>query len=294
MRTTSTSRSSETVTRTASSDPKQSRLALRPKPSNRSSPATMLRRLRRPNSASSTTPAPACSTLSSATAMAFDLRPNNIVGANSVRDLDRVDRDLSRPYGRTRLADAPSPPLGPRRQNWGTPARTPPPCRSRCDLAFMSDKAAVLDWRLPPQATQRSGPLPWLPSPPTPVQSSQTWGSYLDQRLKLIGDCAALVRDQAATADAPPAWAEPGSLPNTALLGDIAVWRAATAVNHDDSRPTGRPLLETASAWWQQHLDRAYGSQLSSDAPAPSVAPRPARRDLLPHRGVSRHPAPNR
>ncbi len=47
------------------------------------------------------------------------------------------------------------------------------------NLASAGDMAAVLDWRLPPRAPQEDGPLPWIPGPPTNIQSNPAWGGYL-------------------------------------------------------------------------------------------------------------------
>ena len=49
----------------------------------------------------------------------------------------------------------------------------------------------------------------------------------------------------------------PGSHPSTALIGEIAVWRAANGINPQDPRPTGGGgQLETLPALWKQRLDR--------------------------------------
>ena len=101
-------------------------------------------------------------------------------------------------------------------------------------------------------------------------------------------DLATLVRDQAATADDLPAWAVPDSDLGASLLGEIAVWRAATGVDSHDSRPTARPQLETTLSSWQQHLDRdiAQAIVLRRNIAGPprraiSGNPSPRRHDLL-------------
>jgi hypothetical protein len=48
-----------------------------------------------------------------------------------------------------------------------------------------------------------------------------------------------------------------GSSLGAALIGEVAVWRAANGVDPHDRRPTGPEQLPTASAEWQQHLDRS-------------------------------------
>ena len=47
-----------------------------------------------------------------------------------------------------------------------------------------------------------------------------------------------------------------GNHPGTALVGEIAVWRAANGINPQDPRPTGGAQLETLPALWKQRLDR--------------------------------------
>jgi hypothetical protein len=53
---------------------------------------------------------------------------------------------------------------------------------------------------------------------------------------------------------------------SAALIGEVAVWRAANGVDPNDRRPTGPKQLPTASAEWQQHLDRSITH--ASDYPA--------------------------
>jgi hypothetical protein len=48
-----------------------------------------------------------------------------------------------------------------------------------------------------------------------------------------------------------------GSSLSAALIGEVAVWRAANGVHPHDRRPTGPEQLPTPSAEWQQHLDRS-------------------------------------
>ena len=44
---------------------------------------------------------------------------------------------------------------------------------------------------------------------------------------------------------------------STALVGEIAVWRAAAnGIDPQDPRPTGGTQLETLPALWKQRLDR--------------------------------------
>jgi len=170
------------------------------------------------------------------------------------------------------------------------------------DLTSAGDMAAVLDWRLPPSTTHADGPLPWIPGPSTRIKGNSTWASYLAQRSKLIADLSGVVRDQAAKANAQPAWADRDTELNASLRGEVAVWRATTGVDPHDSRPTGRPQLETTLSEWQQHLDRAVahaiGSRRNIAEPAqPAITGnRSPRRhdDRRPQHQRSGHTAPRR
>jgi PAS domain S-box-containing protein len=124
------------------------------------------------------------------------------------------------------------------------------------DLETAGDMAAVLDWRLPALTPIDPGPLPWLPGIPGTLHSHPVWGAYLAKRSQLVFDLADQVEDHACQGDAEPVWAAPGSYPSTALVGEIAVWRAANGINPQDPRPTGGTQLETLPALWKQHLDR--------------------------------------
>ena len=125
------------------------------------------------------------------------------------------------------------------------------------DLETAGDMAAVLYWRLPALVLTDTGPLPWLPGIPPTLQAHPIWGAYLANRSQLIADLADQVQDHACQGDGPPVWAAPGSHPSTALIGEIAVWRAANGINPQDPRPTeGGAHLETLPALWKQRLDR--------------------------------------
>jgi hypothetical protein len=125
------------------------------------------------------------------------------------------------------------------------------------DLSTAGDMAAVLYWRLPELAPTNPGPLPWLPGIPETLHSRPVWGDYLAKRSQLVVDLADQVQDHACQGDGEPAWAAAETHLSTALVGDIAVWRAANGINPQDSRPTGGGgQLETAAALWKQRLDR--------------------------------------
>jgi hypothetical protein len=116
--------------------------------------------------------------------------------------------------------------------------------------------AAVLDWRLREPTPTDPGPLPWLPGIAPALHAHPVWGDYLAKRSQLVADLANQIQNHACQSEAEPAWAPPGSHPSTALIGEIAVWRAANGINPQDPRPTGGTQLETLPALWKQRLDR--------------------------------------
>jgi AAA domain len=124
------------------------------------------------------------------------------------------------------------------------------------ELHTAGDMAAVLDWRLPEPAPTDPGPLPWLPGVPEALHDHPVWGQYLAKRSQLVTDLANRIRGHAGQDDTEPLWA-PGSRPNLAIMGEVAVWRAANGIHPSDRRPTGAGQLQTASALWQHHLDRS-------------------------------------
>ena len=124
------------------------------------------------------------------------------------------------------------------------------------DLETAGDMAAVLYWRLPELTHTNPGPLPWLLGIPSTLQVHPVWGDYLAKRSQLVAELAGQFQDQVCQGDAEPVWAPSGSHPSTALIGEIAVWRAANGINSQDPRPTGGTQLETLPALWKQRLDR--------------------------------------
>jgi conjugative relaxase-like TrwC/TraI family protein len=125
------------------------------------------------------------------------------------------------------------------------------------DLQTAGDMAAVLYWRLPALTPTNPGPLPWLPGIPETLHAHPIWGDYLAKRSRLVADLAAQVQDHACQGDGEPVWAPPGSHPSTALMAEIAVWRAANGIDSQDPRPTGGgSQLETLPTLWKQRLDR--------------------------------------
>jgi hypothetical protein len=124
------------------------------------------------------------------------------------------------------------------------------------DLRTASDMAAVLYWRLTPFTDTDPGPLPWLAGVPPTLHADPVWGPYLAKRFRLVADLADQIQDHACQGDTKPVWAAPGSHPSAALIGEIAVWRAANGINPRDPRSTGGTQLGTLPALWKQRLDR--------------------------------------
>jgi hypothetical protein len=174
------------------------------------------------------------------------------------------------------------------------------------ELHTAGDMAAVLYWRLPELTPPNPGPLPWLPGIPEMLHAHPVWGAYLAKRSQLVADLADQVQDHARQDAAQPVWTPSGSHPSTALIGDIAVWRAANGINPQDPRPTGGTQLETLPALWKQRLDRhlARATYPPADARADErqaahTAPRGRHDDRQrpyqrPERRPSRPPAPSR
>jgi hypothetical protein len=126
------------------------------------------------------------------------------------------------------------------------------------DLSTAGDMAAFLDWRLPePGPTYVHPPLPWLLGIPQAIQAHPEWGVYLAQRSQLITKLAHDVRRHALHDATQPAWAPPGRGLSAALIGEIAVWRAANGIDPHDHRPTGPEQLQAASIEWRQRLEQS-------------------------------------
>ena len=137
------------------------------------------------------------------------------------------------------------------------------------EIVTAADPAAVLDWRLDPTHTRSHtpGPLPWLLGIPQPLRADPYWGLYLVARQQHVLDTAAAVR--AATDDLTPArapgWARQLLTPeHRRLRGDLAVFRAAHAVDDDDTRPTGPRQQAAADRRAQQGLDQRVTTALDT------------------------------
>src|SRR5829696_8411231 len=157
------------------------------------------------------------------------------------------------------------------------------------DLRTAGDMAAVLYWRLPELTPTNLGPLPWLPGIPPTLHSHPVWGDYLAKRSQLVADLADQVQNHACQGDAKPIWIPSGSHPSTALVGEIAVWRAANGINPQDPRPTGGTQLEMLPALWKQRLDRDIARATNPPADARADKPHAGRTALCP-RDVRQRP----
>jgi TrwC relaxase/AAA domain len=141
--------------------------------------------------------------------------------------------------------------------------------RSR-PLGDAKDKAAVVEYRLSygALASRATGPLPWLPVVPKPLEDHQTWGPYLTKRAAVIMDLIDTIRVAAHGWDATtaPAWARP-LLPNPDLLADIAVFRAAHNIDAADTRVTGPKQFRVRSQLVQRDLHQHVDAELTYQHP---------------------------
>jgi hypothetical protein len=193
-----------------------------------------------------------------------------LVGPQIVAELDRVDQYLpglttepAWPTLRVHL-------LALAAETGQHPLRHMLAAASGRDLGTAGDMAAVLYWRLPELTPTNPGPLPWLPSIPPTLRAHPVWGDYLAKRSQLVADLADQIQAHACQGDAQPIWAPPGSHPNLAVVGEVAVWRAANGINPQDPRPTAGTQLESLLALWKQRLDRdvAWATCPAADATA--------------------------
>jgi len=193
-----------------------------------------------------------------------------IVGPQTVAELDRADQYLPGLTTESAWPTLRAHLLALAAETGEHPLRHLLVAASGRDLSTAGDMAAVLYWRLPELTPTDPGPLPWLPGIPPTFHSHPVWRAYLAKRSQLVTDLADQVQDHACQGDAEPVWAPSGSHPGTALVREIAVWRAANGVNPQDPRPTGGTQLETPQALWKQRLDRDIAR--ATDPPADARA----------------------
>ena len=195
-----------------------------------------------------------------------------LVGPQTVVELDQADQYIPRltnepawPTLRAHLLDIAA-------ETGKHPIRHMLTAAAGRDLRTAGDMAAVLDWRLTALTPRNLGPLPWLPGIPETLHAHPVSGSYLAKRSQLVADLADQVHDHAYQTDVPPAWVARGT-PPSALVSEIAVWRAANGIDPEDLRPTGGAQLETLPAQWKQRLDRALAR--ATDPPTEATADKP-------------------
>jgi conjugative relaxase-like TrwC/TraI family protein len=186
---------------------------------------------------------------------ALHVAAEQLLGPQTVAEIDQVDRYIpglttepAWPTLRTHL-------LALAAETGEHPLRHLQTAAAGRELSTAGDIAAVLYWRLP-ELIPNPGPLSWLPGIPETLHAHPVWGAYLSKRTQLIADLADQVQDQAYQGDTKPAWTPSGCHPSAALIGEIAVWRAANGINPQDPRPTGGTQLETLPTLWKQRLDR--------------------------------------
>lgn len=126
------------------------------------------------------------------------------------------------------------------------------------ELDTALDPAAVLVWRIDGSHPAHRGPLRWLPAIPSELAAHPTWGTYLTEKSSSVTDLASQVRTATTTwsPTTAPAWSMP-FLDEPRLLGDLAVWRAAQAIDDTDMRPTGRDVPYIAEQREQRELDKS-------------------------------------
>ena len=193
------------------------------------------------------------------------LAAEQLVGPQSVAELDQADQYIpgltAEPAWPTLRAHL----LALAAETEQHPLRHMLTAASGRDLSTAGDMAAVLYWRLPELAPVDPGPLPWLPGIPPALHAHPVWSDYLAKRSQLVADLADQVQDHACQGE--PVWAAPDTHPSTALIGEVAVWRAANGIDPQESRPTGGGgQLETLPALWKQRLDRHIAG--ATDPPA--------------------------
>lgn len=120
--------------------------------------------------------------------------------------------------------------------------------------------AAVMHWRMEHIHPEPPGPLRWLSSIPQGLQRNPEWASYLQRRYDLVSKLATQVRRTCSswTIATAPVWAKAILAADRGLASEIAVFRAAHAVEDTDTRLTG-PRTTSVRAQKIQRLleDRA-------------------------------------
>ncbi|MFE2999322.1 MobF family relaxase [Nocardia sp. NPDC059246] len=147
--------------------------------------------------------------------------------------------------------------------------------RNSRELDTAVDAAAVLDWRLDSTGNHSTGtgPLPWLTGIPDTLLEHPDFGTYLRARAGLVEELAQQVETSAATwtSDTAPRWARPLlDADNATLIGQVAVWRAATGVEDSVQRPTGADRSAIRERHYQRELADRIAALLGENGRATS------------------------
>lgn len=133
-----------------------------------------------------------------------------------------------------------------------------------------ADPAAVIDWRLDPTGAHSggAGPLPWLPAIPERLAADPHWSTYLAARAQRVDALAEEVRATSAqwTAATAPRWARPLVDTDAELAAELAVYRAATAVDDNDTRIAGPEQYPARTRAAQRGLEQRAAELIGTDA----------------------------
>ncbi|MEV6340968.1 MobF family relaxase [Nocardia vinacea] len=135
------------------------------------------------------------------------------------------------------------------------------------ELDTADDKAAVLDWRIDPtgnHSTVQGGPMRWLPQIPSTLADSAEFGEHLNRRARQISDLATAIADTARawTTKSAPLWAQHLAEADTELTAELAVWRAAHAIDDRDRRLTGSTQYPVVERREQHRLNTLAAERL--------------------------------
>ncbi|MET7770490.1 MobF family relaxase [Nocardia sp. NPDC005366] len=180
----------------------------------------------------------------------------NALGADGLAHIDAAAEALQ-----THLTESPAYPV--LRQHLATiavsgqdPIAVLRATASARELDTADDPAAVLDWRLDPGGTHSAGtgPLPWIRGIPTGLDTDHTQVAARARIVTELADQISREVEQWTPATAAP-WARALLGTDTALLADLAVWRAGLHVHETDLRPTGPHRNSVLERAHQRHLD---------------------------------------
>ncbi|MGH3970175.1 MAG: MobF family relaxase, partial [Mycobacterium sp.] len=140
------------------------------------------------------------------------------------------------------------------------------------ELFSADDPAAVIDWRIDPTGGHSTGigPLRWLPATPALLADDPQFGHYLTKRADLVAELAEEIRDTVTNLWTPasaPAWAKPVLAANPKLAAEIAVFRAAHNVAHEDTSLLGPPRYAVRARSVQNLLEHHAQAAMRTQNP---------------------------